>query len=110
MRRLLTCASPVLFLVLAVASCNDLPTADAGVDPLLEINNAPQNQGNQRLFFLAPMVADPGAKDEFDGSLSPLVRISECEETERVDPQLVEFTTGTGMGAMQVDNVAERLE
>ncbi|WP_405382290.1 putative metal-binding motif-containing protein [Maribacter sp. LLG6340-A2] len=56
------------------------------------------NNGNQRFFFLPPMVSNPNSSGTFDGTLNPEIIISEMNNSIKVDPPLAQFQATVSSG------------
>lgn len=71
----------VVPLLCIVAACADDATLGPTSQPLASISDAMHDEGNPHFFFLPPMVSQPTFEGVFDGSLTPVVHISENGET-----------------------------
>jgi len=112
----ITTSRPAVWLAgLAVAftlltTCDDeVPsTAPEVGSPVFAISDAVHNDGNEHFFWLPPLVDNPRSfNGDFDGSLSPVVRI--WDVTEGAEILVAEFTTTTGPGSETVRATTEDL-
>src|SRR3989441_2279633 len=94
--RLLMCAA-----ALVAAACQDRQSPPAA--PSFLIQGATQNGGNPHFYWLPPMTRQPSFTGTFDGTLAPVVEISELGGvTGCADRVVATFTTTTGAGSETV--------
>ncbi len=113
---LIATSRPAVWLAVLAVAFTLLTTCDDGVpstapevgSPVLAISDAVHDDGNEHFFWLPPLVDDPGSfNGDFDGSLSPVVRI--WDVTDGADTLVAEFTTTTGPGSETVRVTSEDL-
>ena len=94
--RLLMCAA-----ALVAAACQDRQSPPAA--PSFLIQDAAHNGGNPHFYWLPPMTRQPSFTGTFDGTLAPVVEISELGGvTGCADRVVATFTTTTGPGSETV--------
>src|SRR5438309_4653088 len=94
--RLLMCAA-----ALVAAACQDRQSPPAA--PSFLIQDATHNGGNPHFYWLPPMTRQPSFTGTFDGTLAPVVEISELGGVAGcADRVVATFTTTTGPGSETV--------
>src|SRR5438552_3471392 len=94
--RLVMCAAALL-----AAACQDRQSSTAA--PSFLIQDAAHNGGNPHFYWLPPMTRQPTFTGTFDGTLAPVVEISELDGVTGCSNRVVAtFTTTTGPGAETV--------
>src|SRR5438552_844775 len=94
--RLLMCAA-----ALVAAACQDRQSPPAA--PSFLIQDAAHNGGNPHFYWLPPMTRQPSFTGTFDGTLAPVVEISELGGVTGCASHVVAtFTTTTGPGSETV--------
>src|SRR5438445_5530958 len=99
--RLLRCAAAIF-----AAACQDRPSPTAA--PSFLIQDAAHNGGNPHFYWLPPMTKQPTFTGTFDGTLSPVVEITELPAGTACgarDPISFTTTTGPGSETVRVDLV-----
>src|SRR5947208_9427649 len=88
--RLVMCAAALL-----AAACQDRQSSTAA--PSFLIQDAAHNGGNPHFYWLPPMTRQPTFTGTFDGTLAPVVEISELDGVTGCSNRVVAtFTTTTG--------------
>ena len=96
---------------MALQACNT--DADPPINKLLDlsarsrIEDSAHNDGNERFYFLPPLVPQPTFDGVFDGSLAPVVKICEWEDTSCAAAPLAVFTSTSGPDSETVRVVPE---
>lgn len=80
-----------LIVALALAACVEAPTSAPSDIPTLAISDGTHGGGNAHFYFLPPMVSAQYYTGAFDGSLAPVVRITEAGAA------LVDLTPGANV-------------
>src|SRR2546426_4429108 len=94
--RLVMCAAAML-----AAACQDRQSPPAA--PSFLIQDAAHNGGNPHFYWLPPMTRQPSFTGRFDGTLAPVVEISELGGVTGCATHVVAtFTTTTGPGSEMV--------
>src|SRR2546426_11816988 len=86
---------------LLAAACQDRQSPTAA--PSFLIQDATHNSGNPHFYWLPPMTRQPSFTGTFDGTLAPVVEISELGGGTGCSNRVVgKFTTTTGAGSETV--------